>query len=312
MAKQTVRQNEHKSEPQAPAGSAVVPAPMVERAFRLLEILSASEEGLTLSELARVLDMSKGSIHGLLKTLESNHVIEQSEERLYVLGPRLYDLAQNYVQRAGLRRFALPAMQRLAANIGETLFLGRVEQESVRIIECIKPDMEAGLASTRFTPTGTGFVPAQPSLHISAPRGTRVHLLAGATGRVILASWPREQRECYLRTTPLPRFTAHSITDPEQFLAAVEETRCTGIGEDHEEYLTGVNAVATAIRGPDSSLVALLWIVGFSSRFNEKTIRNVQQQLLMEATMISKALGAREEAQEGLTCSEASPARCSE
>ncbi len=283
-------------------------APMVERAFRLLEVLSASEEGLTLSELARVLDMSKGSIHGLLKTLESNHVIEQSEERLYVLGPRLYDLAQNYVQRAGLRRFALPAMQRLAANIGETLFLGRVEQDSVRIIECIKPDMEAGLAPTRFTPDSTGFVPAQPSLHISAPRGTRVHLLAGATGRVILANWPREEREHYLRTASLPRFTAHSIIDPTQFLAAVEETRCTGIGEDHEEYLTGVNAVATAIKGPDNALVALLWIVGFSSRFNEKTIRNARQQLLWEATMISKALGAREEAEEGLEHREASPA----
>lgn len=309
MAKQTVRQNEHGPEPLTAAGPAIVPAPMVERAFRLLEILSASEEGLTLSELARMLDMSKGSIHGLLKTLESNHVIEQTQERLYVLGPRLYDLAQNYVQRAGLRRFALPAMHRLAAYIGETLFLGRVEQESVRIIECIKPDVEAGLTPAHFTPLSADFVPAQPSLHISAPRGTRVHLLAGATGRVILASWPREQREHYLRTTPLPRFTEHSIVDPDQFLAAVEETRCTSVGEDHEEYLTGVNAVAAPIKGPDGSLVALLWIVGFSSRFSEKTIRNIKQQLLMEATMISKALGAREETKGGSECRETSSTR---
>ncbi len=294
MAKQTVRQNEHKSAPLLSAGPvpAIVPAPMVERAFRLLEILSASEEGLTLSELARMLDMSKGSIHGLLKTLESSHVVEQSEERLYVLGPRLYDLAQNYVQRAGLRRFALPAMHRLAAHIGETLFLGRVERESVRIIECIKPDVEANIGA-HFS---ASFVPAQPSLHISAPRGTQVHLLAGATGRVVLASWPREQCEHYLRTTTLPRFTEHSIVDPDQFLAAVEETICTGIGEDHEEYLTGINAIAAPIKGPAGSLVALLWIVGFSSRFDEKAIRNAKQQLLMEATMISKSLGAREEA----------------
>lgn len=295
MAKQTVRQNEHSSEPLASAGPGIVPAPMVERAFRLLEVLSSSEEGLTLSELARVLDMSKGSIHGLLKTLESNQVIEQVEERLYVLGPRLYDLAQNYVQRAGLRRFALPAMHRLTACIGETLFLGRVEPEGVRVIECIEPKVETNVG-TRFSAsnTTTDFIPAQPSLHISAPRGTRVHLLAGATGRVILANWPREQCEHYLQTTPLPRFTEHSIVDPDQFLTAVEETRCTGIGEDYEEYLTGVNAIAAPIKGPADSLVALLWIVGFSSRFDEKTIRNAKQQLLMEATTISRSLGARE------------------
>jgi len=288
---------------------------MVERAFRLLEILSTAEEGLTLSELARMLDMSKGSIHGLLKTLESNHVIEQSDERFYVLGPRLYDLVQNYVQRAGLRRFALPAMHRLATRIGETLFLGRVEQGSVRIIECVKPDVGTShdqSGSYSASNVASDFVPAQPSLHISAPRGTRVHLLAGATGRVILASWPREQSEQYLRTTPLPRFTDHSIVDPAQFLAAVEETRCTGIGEDHEEYLIGVNAVAAPIKGPDGSLVALLWIVGFSSRFAEKTIRNARQQLVMEATMVSQALGAREEAKEQLERKETSSARCAE
>ena len=65
--------------------AAIVQAPMVERAFRLLDLLSVSEEGLTLSDLARALNMSKGSIHGLLKTLESNGAIEQSEDRRYIL-----------------------------------------------------------------------------------------------------------------------------------------------------------------------------------------------------------------------------------
>src|SRR5579871_7058273 len=101
MAEQHVQNNVH------PQEAPTVAAPMVERAFRLLDLLSESEEGLTLSDLARSLSMSKGSMHGLLKTLESNGVIEQVEERRFVLGPRIYDLAQSYVQRAGLRHFAL-------------------------------------------------------------------------------------------------------------------------------------------------------------------------------------------------------------
>src|SRR5437588_12953177 len=113
------------------------PAPMVERAFRLLDLLSVTEEGLTLSDLARSLNMSKGSIHGLLKTLESSGAIEQVEDRRFVLGPRIYDLAQTYIQRAGLRHFALPAMRRLATSTGETVCLGRVEQKGVRIMECV-------------------------------------------------------------------------------------------------------------------------------------------------------------------------------
>lgn len=249
---------------------------MVGRAFRLLDLLSVSEEGLTLSDLARALGMSKGSVHGLLKTLESQQVVEQSAERRYVLGPRIYELAQAYIQRFDLRRFALPAMRRLASNIGQTVFLGRVEQDRVRIMECI--ENEGG----------------PPSLRISAPRGARVPLMAGALGRLVLASWPLAKRWEFLRANPLPRFTDHSITDPEQFLMAVEQAAHTGIGEDHEEYLTGVNAVAVPIYGPSGALVALLWVVGFASHFGDEAMCRAGQQLRSEAEAISRSLGARE------------------
>lgn len=252
----------------------VAPAPMVERAFRLLDLLSVAEEGLTLSDLARALSMSKGSMHGLLKTLETSRVIEQSEERRYVLGPRIYDLAQIYVQRAGLRHFALPVMRRLATNIAETVFLGKIEQNGVRIVECIMDEGE------------------RPALRISASRGTRVHLLAGATGRLVLASWTVAQREAYLKTHTLPRFTKHSITDTQKFLLAVEEVARMGISVDYEEYLDGVNAVAAPIRGANSTVVALLWIVGFASNFGGEAIEHASQQLRSEAETISRSLGA--------------------
>ncbi len=252
-----------------------VAAPMVERAFRLLDLLSFSEEGLTLSDLARSLGMSKGSVHGLLKTLESNRVVEQVEDRHYILGPRIFDLAQAYGQRPDLRRFALPVMRRLAASISQTVFLGRVEEDRIRILECIEDEH------------------GPPSLRISARRGGRIPLLAGATARVVLATWPQAKREAFLRSQPLPAFTERSITDAGQFLAAIEETARTGIGEDHEEYLIGVNAIAVPIYGSGGLLVALLWIAGFAADFGEPEMQRARQQLRAEAEAISQSLGAR-------------------
>jgi DNA-binding IclR family transcriptional regulator len=250
-------------------------APMVGRAFRLLDLLSTSEEGLTLSDLARALGMSKSSVHGLLKTLESNRAIEQSEERRYVLGPRIFDLAQAYGQRPDLRRLALPAMRRLAASIGQTVFLGQVQQDRIRVMDCIEDESE------------------HPSFRISARRGARLPLMAGAIARVVLASWPVAKREAFLRANPLPRFTERSITDPAQFLAVVEKAAHTGIGEDYEEYLTGVNAVAAPIHGPGGTLAALLWVAGFASSFGEEAVQRAGQQLRAEANAISQSLGAR-------------------
>jgi DNA-binding IclR family transcriptional regulator len=276
MEEQIVRYSEQLENQGLPGTSPVagVPAPMVERAFRLLDLLSDAEEGLTLTDLARALAMSKGSMHGLLRTLESSGVIEQVEERRYVLGARIYDLAQAYIQRAGLRRFAVPAMRRLAANTGETVCLGKVEQKGVRIVECVIDEGE------------------HSALHISAMRGQRIPLLAAATGTVVLANWPASQRESYLQGHSLPQFTAHSATDPQQFLARVEETARGGIGYDHEEYLVGVNAIAAPVYGVGDALVGLLWIVGFASRFNGEALANAGRQLRAEAAGVSRALGS--------------------
>src|SRR5260370_11924730 len=275
MEERLVQYSEHIDTREAVGTVVVAAAPMVERAFRLLDLLSAAEEGLTLSDLARALNMSKGSIHGLLKTLEGNGVIEQAEDRRYVMGPRIYDLAQAYIQRAGLRHYALPAMRRLAASTGETVFLGKIEPKGVRIIESM---VDEG---------------AQPALHISAPRGTRVHLLAAATGPFVLASWPLAQREAFLHAHALPRFTEHTITDPQQFLARVEEAIRTGVSFDHEEDLVGVNAVGAPIYGTGGALVALLWVVGFASRFKDEALERATQQLRAEVLEVSQALGAR-------------------
>src|SRR5260370_10564093 len=119
MEEQSVQYDEQIDVLEETTVAPVVHAPMVERAFRLLDLLSVTEEGLTLSDLARALKMSKGSIHGLLKTLESNGAIDHAEERRFVLGPHIYDLAQSYVHRAGLLHFPVPARRRLATSTRE-------------------------------------------------------------------------------------------------------------------------------------------------------------------------------------------------
>jgi len=253
---------------------ATAPAPMVERAFKLLDLLATSDVGYSLSELARLLGMSKSSVHSLLKTLESGGVVEVDRDRRYALGPRLYNLTQSYIRRSGLRRYALPAMRRLAALTGGTVFLGQIEPDGVRITERVEEPGERSV------------------LRVSARRGALIPLLAGAIGRVVLASWPPVRREKYLRGQTLPRFTERSMTDREAYLAAVEETAHTGVGVDREEYLTGVNAVAAAIYGFDRQPIALVWIVGFSAYFDEDALTRTAESLLMETQAISGVLGA--------------------
>lgn len=272
MTEPSVRHTELRRQRQADDAIAGAATPMVERTFRLLDSLSASEDGLTFSELVRALDLSKGSLHGLLKSLERSQAIAQIDGRRYVVGPRIYELALAYSQRAGLRRFALPGMRRLATEIGETVFLGRVERDGVRIVACCEAEN------------------GPSALHISAAPGAHVPLLAAALGRVVLATWPLARREEHLRSHPLPHFTDRSVIDPDEFLATIAATAQTGIGMDHEEYLAGVNAVAVPIRGLGGALAGLLWVVGFATRLDDDSMRRTGALLHDEAEAIALAL----------------------
>lgn len=274
VEEQMVRQYDH-ANPAASVQGLPVATPMVDRAFQVLELLATREEGYSLSELARKLGASKGSMHGLLKTMQQRGVVEVDGNRRYLLGPYIYDLAQAYIHRGGLRGLALPAMRRLVERSGETVLLGQIESDVVRIVELAEAPAD------------------QFALHVAAYRGTRIHLLAGAIGRVVLATWPTARRVEYLQTHALPHFTERSITTTEAFLAAVEEAEHTGIGEEHEEYLTGVNAVAVGIHGINGEVIALLWIAGFSNRFAGDILRDSGEALRAEAQAISQALGGR-------------------
>lgn len=248
-------------------------SPMVERAFQLVDLLTVTDGGLALSELARALNMSKGSMYRLLKTLEQCGVVERYEDdRLYMLGPRIHKLAA-YVRGTGLRRLALPAMQRLVTNIGETLFLGRVEQDSVHVLESLEVGDE------------------HPYLHLCVPRGTCIPLIAGVMGQIVFASWPLEQRNAWLQKHPLPRFTEHSIVDANQFLSVVDQVASSGLSMDHGEYLAGINAVAVPITGFGQSLVAILCTLGIASHFDDEAMQRAGELLKAEAESLSRSLG---------------------
>ena len=79
MTEPSVRHIEQRKTRRADDAIIGASTPMVERTFRLLDLLSAAEDGLTFSDLVRALGISKGSLHGLLKSLERTRAVEQVE-----------------------------------------------------------------------------------------------------------------------------------------------------------------------------------------------------------------------------------------
>ncbi len=245
--------------------------PAVYKAFRLLETVSGSEKPLGVSELARKLQMGKSTVHGLVTTLEALGVLESVPGKRYAIGPLLRVLAAGAAQQPDLRRMARPALERLAEDTELTTFLGIPADSHVTIVDIVH---------------GT------PTLAISAQVGTTIPLLAGAVGKVVLASWESERRRSFLHETTLPAFTPQSIVSPDGYERAVAETLARGAAIDCDEYVDGVRAAAAPINGPEQRLLAVLWVAGFSRHIDDGRLDRVAAHVQREASQISERLGA--------------------
>lgn len=242
-------------------------APAIERAAQILWHLTECPTPPTLSDIARALGYGKSTVHGLLHTLEGMGWIENAGGGFRV-GNGFLRLARRAFGLLELAEVAKPLMEQLAERIGESILLGIRRGEQVVILDWAE---------------GSG------EMRVSSRPGVTLPLLAAAVGKVFLAGMPPDEPRRFLADHALPRFTERSITDPEQFLAAVEQTREQGFATDDEEYLRGVRAVAAPIRFRNRT-VAALWVVGFSSHLTEPNVERTAFELRQTCKVISKLL----------------------
>jgi DNA-binding IclR family transcriptional regulator len=129
----------------------VVPA--VDKAARLLAELR-EDEGLGISELARRIHASKGTVRDILLTLVSHDLITRDVDGRFRRGGQRFDLTH----------LARPHLENLLAAFGETALLGIVTDGGVEI-------------AARAEPT--------TDLHMSAPIGRRLPANIGAHAKVL-------------------------------------------------------------------------------------------------------------------------------
>jgi DNA-binding IclR family transcriptional regulator len=129
----------------------VVPA--VDKAARLLAELRENE-GLGISDLARRITASKGTVRDILLTLASHDLVTRDTEGRFRRGGQRFDLAH----------LAQPHLEALRDAFGETAFLGIVTDGGVEIAARAEPSTD---------------------LHMSAPLGRRLPANVGAHAKVL-------------------------------------------------------------------------------------------------------------------------------
>jgi DNA-binding IclR family transcriptional regulator len=244
-------------------------APSVKKAFAILSAISSSKEGLGVSELARGLNMAKSTVHGMTAALEEmGAVMRDPRTKRYKLGFTLLEIGRSAYSQIDLETSARPIMEDLMEKTQTSVFLGILNWDHVTVLDIVE---------------------SRQDLKITAPVGTTMPLFAGAVGKVFLASMDAEQAAKIVKSKGLPRFTENSIVDSESYYQELRRVRQKGYAVDDEEYILGVRAVASPIKGL-GQLKSAIWVVGFKASLDKKKMQTLTKDTQKAAEAISRRI----------------------
>jgi DNA-binding IclR family transcriptional regulator len=210
------------------------------RGLKILEALAASEDGVSITELADHLGVDKSSASRLMQTLASYGYAEQdAATRRYHLGPQIVRLSRSLLTRMPLRDQAKPFLRQLVERTGECAHLAILAQGQALYIDQVE-----SLSSLRVT-TGVG---------------TLAPLHSTALGKSLLAFGSEPI------PTELPAFTPRTITDSATLRVHLDQTRRQGYAVDDEEYEYGVRCVAAPVFDYRGKVVGAIGVSGPAGR----------------------------------------------
>ncbi|MBN7806389.1 MULTISPECIES: SMP-30/gluconolactonase/LRE family protein [Agrobacterium] len=252
--------------PETPGGTAALA-----KGLTLLDMVADAPEPPRFAELLRASGLPKPTFARILRTLIAYGLVRQDAARgTYVLGQRFLEMSHKVWESFDLLSAATPELERLAAELGETVALCRLDGTMTQYL-------------AERSPNG---------LSVRVEVGRRVPLHCTAPGKALLAFQDPAVGRALLDRLPLDPQTAKTITTLDALQADLTLTRARGYSISYEEHLPGVNSVAAPVIGRDNTPMGVLVALGPSSRLDTSIIHPAGRELIAAARRITGAAGA--------------------
>lgn len=200
--------------------------PASARTLAVFSLFATEKRDLSNSEIARLLDLPESSCSDLMYTLqEQGYLMRTARTRRFYPTGRLKQIALEIEQNDPLLRIGREAAELLAETTGETSFVGRLDNGTVRAVA-----VQQGKHPLRYV--------------LSV--GERIALHTSAMGKALLGTLDPDEAARQLRIKPLRKITDNTSTDPERIAAEIAESRERGWYQARSEGGDGMDALAVS------------------------------------------------------------------
>ena len=238
----------------------------IERGIAILRLFARTDTPLTLSDVARAVELNTTTTHRILATLVRERLLanDAASER-YRIGPDSLLLFAAAARRYGIVA-ARSELELLAEVTHETSALGILDGDDAIMVLQVESDMP---------------------LRFSRALGTRIPWHVSAMGKAVLAFSGQDLAALVEAHGELHRFTDHTIVDRKRLIAELEQVRDRGWAINDCERYDGVRAFAVPILHAGESARAAVGVQGPSDRLPDSRIDELVAALQASADRLS-------------------------
>ena len=223
------------------------------RVLKIFELLSATSEGMSLTGLAQRLEIPKGSLHPILKTMQAMNFIRMNDNGNYTIGQAAYFAGSSYTKNSNLLQEIDYVLKNLSSAVNQTAYFSVLSGGEVLYL----------LEERVPTP-----------ITIQAKRGYKYPAYATGIGKALL-SGKTEKDIKTLYPKGLHKLTEHTIDDFDTLFSQMEETQKSGYSYEKEESNKDVQCIAVPVKYKENVIAGMSVAVPvfyYSEEFEKKAM----------------------------------------
>ena len=229
-------------------------------------MIAVHEDAVSLKILAADTGLHPSTAFRILSSLAEQGFVERTARGNYQLGVKLMQLGSRVHASVDIRKVALPLMEKLRDQLGETVNLTVREGDEVVYIERTL---------------------AKRMIRVEQVIGSRAPLHVTAVGKLILGDQGEAACRSYAKRTKLPAYTINTRIKAAALAQECVAAAKRGYSFDNEEAELGVGCIGTLIRDASGHVVAGLSVSAPIERRRDEWIAQVMD----TGEQISKQLG---------------------
>lgn len=240
----------------------------VGKALEVLDQVASYGRPVKFAELLEASSFPKATLYRFVQTLTSQRMLAYDPERgTYAPGVRLVRLAHAAWQTASLAPIAREEVDKLSADVGETVHLAQLDHAQVIYVDKRNA--------------------AEP-VQMYSQSGKVGPAYCTGVGKAMMAYLPDAELQLVLEQQSFHRFTETTHTSAQSLRDELMDIRANGYGFDREEHEPGIICVALPILSETQRVLGALSVTSTTTRTNLAGLEGLVPRIRSAAEAIAK------------------------